>query len=86
MSGHVAVLVTVHGVKGAEDMALAADVPVSRLIPPLSAMLGGRSEQWVASSAARWHLILRDKVLPATRTLLDSGVVDGDELYVQGGR
>jgi uncharacterized ubiquitin-like protein YukD len=85
MSGRVAVLVTVHGPQASEDMALAADVPVSQLIPPLTSLVGGRGGQWTASSGARWHLLLHDKVLPPTRSLADSGVTDGDELHVQGG-
>jgi hypothetical protein len=74
------VLVTVSGPGGSEDIVLASDVAAFQLMPALTELVGGESGSWSASAAARWHLKLGERTLPPTRSLLASGVVDGQRL------
>jgi WXG100 protein secretion system (Wss), protein YukD len=80
------VLLTVVGPAGREDVVVASDVPVFHLLPALTELVGGSAAPVpAASSAARWHVRHADRTLPVTRSLQDSGVLDGQELHLTPG-
>jgi hypothetical protein len=85
MKSRSILLVTVVGPGGQQDVAMAADVPVFRLMPALAALVGGGQGNWEASAAARWHLRAGDRICAPSRTLAEAGVADGNELHVASG-
>ncbi|KQS00477.1 hypothetical protein ASG12_06145 [Williamsia sp. Leaf354] len=70
------------------DVALPADVPVAALIPELAALLlrnqFGEPERVPDDLSAHWTLgKVGQKVLTETRSLVESGIVDGDLLVLR---
>ncbi|HEY7833555.1 MAG TPA: EsaB/YukD family protein [Ktedonobacterales bacterium] len=79
------VLVTVLGPRRRVDLDIPCDVPISDLIIPLLGVCGPRVARGdPLSHPASWGLgAWRGAMFPASRTLIDCGVVDGGVLVFQ---